>query len=384
MDKFFNIKFAELFLKGKNRNTFVNALFKNIKHALCEFNINLFNKRDKFKLEYKQEDEDKIISILKNIPGISYFAICQKCETDIDKICFAADQFDKKIKTFKIEVKRRHKNFLEREEIIAIVAKYLLSKNDLKVDVHHPEMVLTIEIESSNESFVWYKRFDGIGGLPIGINGSCLSLISGGIDSPVASFLMQKRGQIVDYLTFVTEDVTEKTILKIKNLINKVTLNNKIHKARLFIADYTKVQHELMHISNPKYRITLMRRSFYRIAEQLAKIYGFDALVCGDSLGQVASQTIESITTISNACEDMQIFRPLLTYDKLEIIKIAKEIDTYNLSISEHEDVCSMFAPEFPITRPSIKVAKTLENELQLLNYLEKSVIEKIRIIIEV
>ena len=122
-----------------------------------------------------------------------------------------------------------------------------------------------------------------------------------------------------------------------------------------------------MHISNEKYRITLMRRSFYRIAESIAKKFRYDALICGDSLGQVASQTIESISVISNACENIQIFRPLLTYDKIEIINISKEIGTYDISISEHEDVCSMFAPKHPITKPKLKVAIELEKELQLL-----------------
>ena len=156
------------------------------------------------------------------------------------------------------------------------------------------------------------------------------------------------------------------------------------HKlSSLFSLRITKVQHELMHISNEKYRITLMRRSFYRIAQQLAIKYKIDALICGDSLGQVASQTIESINVISQVCNQMQIFRPLLTYDKLEIIEVAKQIDTYQTSISEHEDVCSMFAPKHPITKPKLNIALQLEKELELLHSLEEIVINNVQIIKE-
>ncbi len=381
MEKFIVIKFGELFLKGKNRSSFSGCLFKNVKRALKGFEFNLVNKNNMFFLFFEQENENEILDILKMIPGISYIHICYMCETDINKIEELACKLCEGFKTFKIEIKRKHKNFMERDEIISSVARKILSNREIVVDVNNPELLLTIEIHSSKDSYIWTDKIKGIGGLPIGVNGSCLSLLSGGIDSPVASFQVQKRGQIVDYLTFITEDVTEKTIDKLKKLINKITLNNKIHNAKLYVIDYTKVQHELMHMSNPKYRITLMRRSFYRIAQEIALKNNYDALVCGDSLGQVASQTLESINTISNVCDKMQIFRPLLTFDKQEIIEIAKKIDTYETSIGEHEDVCSMFAPQNPATKPSVKLALSLENELKLLNYIEQSVINKIKII---
>lgn len=377
-----NIKFAELFLKGKNRDDFINVLYRNIKSALEEFEVKLENKRDSFFLFYKKEKENEIINILKMIPGISFLCLSTIVENNMEIISSTSLDFLNGKKTFKLEVKRKYKSFIERDVLISSLATYILEKNkDIKVDVKNPEVTLNVEIFDANNTIIWIQKIQGIGGYPIGINGKCLSLLSGGIDSPVASQLIQKKGQIVDYLTFVTDDVTDKTINKLKTLINQITINSKIHKAKLYVIDFTKVQHELMHIRNPKYRITLMRRSFYRIAEALAEKYGYNALVCGDSLGQVASQTIESIHTISNACKTIQIFRPLLTFDKSEVIKVAKEIGTYEISISEHEDVCSMFAPEHPITKPNLALAISLENDLQLLNYLEKSVIEKVKIV---
>lgn len=383
MNKKIIIKYGELFLKGKNKKEFIKALYKNIKKALSNFQINLKDNYSMFTLEFDSKYESEIIKILKLIPGIHHFYLCTEVETNIDKICEFANSFDKKYKTFKIEVKRRYKDFLQQPEIKSKVAKHILTNNDIKVDVHNPELIINIDIHDEHKTFIWFDKINGVSGLPIGVNGSCLSLLSGGIDSPVASFLIQKKGQRVDYLTFITSDVTDKTIKKLKGLINKITLNSKIHKPKFYIIDFTIVQHELMHISNEKYRITLMRRSFYRIASELAKKYKYDALICGDSLGQVASQTIESISVISNVCSDIQIFRPLLAFDKIEIINIAKMIDTYDLSISEHEDVCSMFAPKHPITKPKLKIAIELEKELQLLKSLEEIVINKVNILKE-
>lgn len=383
MKKSINIKFGELFLKGKNKKEFLKALFKNIKNALKNFKIILHDFYSMFVLEYGEIDELEIIKILKLIPGIHHFVVSFKVETNIEKIKSCAINFDDNVKTFKIEVKRRYKDFLNQMDIKNQVASHILKNKSIKVDVHNPDLVINIDIYDKNISYVWFNKIYGIGGLPVGLNGSCLSLLSGGIDSPVASFLLQKKGQKVDYLTFVTDSVTEKTISKLKNLIKTITLEYKLHIPKFFIIDFTKVQHELMHISNEKYRITLMRRSFYRIAQMLANKFNYNALICGDSLGQVASQTIESISVISQVCNNIQIFRPLLTFDKIEIIKIAKEIQTYEISISEHEDVCSMFAPKQPVTKPKLNIAINLENELQLLNDLETMAVNNVKIIKE-
>lgn len=382
MKKIIGIKFAELYLKGKNRDSFINLLFKNVRKALIGIDYKIENKKTMFLVDVDSEQFEMALNILKFVPGISFLNIYYLCLNDLDDVKNKSLELTKNAKTFKIEVKRRYKKGFERSEIIAQVAEHLLKNNEiLKVDVNNPEVTLNIEVENEQLILIWINKIKGMGGFPIGINGRCLSLLSGGIDSPVASFLMQKKGLFVDYITFITNDVTEKTIDKLKSLIKKITLDAKLAKAKLYVVDYTNVQHELMHISNEKYRITLMRRSFYRIAEKFAIANGYQTLTCGDSLGQVASQTLESITTISQACNQLQILRPLLTYDKIEIIELAKKIGTYDISISEHEDVCSLFAPKSPITRPTIKVAFLLENELKLLNHIEDSVVRKIKTI---
>ena len=331
MRKIIVIKFAELYLKGHNRPTFINILFENIKKVLSNFNLKISKKFDCIQIS-NFDYEMKIISILKKVPGIGQIRFVYKTETDINKICEVVDNLGISEGTFKVETKRKFKNFMSSMDIKTKIATYLLKKYpDLRVDVKNPERTIYIEIDK-NSSYVYENKIKGLGGFPTSTAGKVLSLISGGIDSPVASYLLQKKGFSVDYLTFITSEVTRKTLVKIINLINIVTSNGKIYKPTFYIVDFTNIQKELSHSSDEKYRITLMRRSFYRIAKLICESRNYQAVVCGDSLGQVASQTVESINCINNAC-DISIFRPLLTYDKEEIIKIAKNIGTYNLSL---------------------------------------------------
>ena len=385
MKEIIYIKYGDLTLKGNNKNEFINQLIKNIKRSLKGYDVVVEKQIDCAKVFFNNASEKQdIIKILSLTPGIMYIIEAYETETDLDKISESIKKMiPQQETTFKIELKRKYDIGLDHLEIKRYVAtKLLASCSNLKVDVHNPNLCIWIELRK-DKSLFYFNRIQGCNGLPIGLNGSCLSLISGGIDSPVASFLVQKKGLSVDYLTFITSEVTQKTIDKIKNLINKVTLNGKIFKPKFYIVDFTKIQHELTHARDEKYRITLMRRSFYRIANQLAKSLKYDSLCCGDSLGQVASQTIESMTTINSVVNDMIVFRPLLTYDKNDIIKIAREIGTYDISITDHEDICSLFAPKNPITRPTIERAKINEKSLELLELLENSAIKNLRIIEE-
>ncbi|MCF0227554.1 MAG: tRNA 4-thiouridine(8) synthase ThiI, partial [Malacoplasma sp.] len=230
---------------------------------------------------------------------------------------------------------------------------------------------LCISLEVKKDLCVlYYEKIKGCGGFPVGINGRCLVLISGGIDSPVAASLIMKKGMHVDFLTFMTPPHTsEKVLNKVKKLIKKVTLDGKLEKPTLYVCNFTHIQHELSHISDKSYQITLMRRYFLRIANALKNQNKYEAIGTGESLGQVASQTIQSMQTIENVLDNnCVILRPLLTYDKLEIIKLAKEIDTYDTSIIPYEDCCSLFVPKSPVTKPSTKYACKLEQELELLD----------------
>ncbi|WP_412032166.1 tRNA uracil 4-sulfurtransferase ThiI [Malacoplasma muris] len=380
MCEFIYIKYADLTLKGNNKTSFINSLYNNIKNAFCNMKINIVKNFDNLKIYCNNSDVNYIISILKYMPGVLYIIKAVEINTDIEEIKKASLNFVSPNSTFKIEVKRKYKGFLDQIEIKKSVAGYLLSNvENLHVNVHNPNTYLWIEIKK-NQSIIYSNKTKGIGGLPIGLNGSCLSLISGGIDSCVSSFLMQKKGMKVDYLTFVTSEVTQKTIKKIIGIINRIVLTGKIYKPKLYIVDFTAIQRELSHAKDVNYRITLMRRSFYRIAEKLAIKNNYDCLCSGDSLGQVASQTIESINAINNVLKNKIVFRPLLTYDKNEIINIAQYIHTYELSITNHEDICSMFAPEFPITRPSIDKAIKNESDLDLLEIMEDRTINNVKI----
>jgi len=284
-----------------------------------------------------------------------------------------------KVQTFKIETKRSDKDYPMHSMDIskkiggAILKKYL----HLHVDVKNPECLVNIEVRK-NETIIYTKKILGCGGFPLGINGRVLMLISGGIDSPVAANLLMKKGFLVDFVTFISPPHTdERSLNKVKQLINQLTVNNHLMSPTLYVVTFTQLQHEIAHISNHTYQIIIMRRYFFRIAEYLLKTYDYDAIATGESLGQVASQTIQSIQTISEVLDKTIVLRPLLTYDKLEIINLAKQIGTYETSILPYPDSCSLFVPANPVTKPSIKIANKLEKELALIEPIYENLIKK-------
>jgi thiamine biosynthesis protein ThiI len=243
-----------------------------------------------------------------------------------------------------------------------------------------PKHIINIEIDKV-KSFFYFEKINGIGGFPVGINGRVLMLISGGIDSPVASALMLKKGIHVDFITFLTPPHTsDKVLTKVKNLIKIVTLDGKICQSKLYTCNFTPLQTEMAHMKNKAYQITIMRRYFYRIAKEIAIRNNCIGIATGESLGQVASQTPESMQTIQNAIGDFLVFKPLMCYDKNEIISLARVYSTYETSILPFEDCCTLFVPEHPVTKPNVKSALEIENDLFLLDGICKSVIENIKV----
>jgi thiamine biosynthesis protein ThiI len=250
------------------------------------------------------------------------------------------------------------------------------------VDVHTPKLPIYVEIKKDS-AFFYFEKIKGTGGFPLGINGKVLLMISGGIDSPIAANLLIKKGLNVDFLTFISPPHTDdKALNKVRKLKEIVTLNNTLYKSKLYIVNFTSLQHEIAHISDYSYQITIMRRYFFRIAKHLAIANNYQAIATGESLGQVASQTIQSMQTIQDAADDFLVLRPLLTMDKSEIIEMAQKIGTYDISILPYDDACSLFVPANPVTKPTIHKAKKLEEELTLMETLLQSTLLK-HIIVE-
>ncbi|WP_322960466.1 tRNA uracil 4-sulfurtransferase ThiI [Mycoplasmopsis cynos] len=363
------IRYGELVLKKKNRKTFIKQLADNILNIVGQKPEIEF---DRMYIDYSEESLEK----LKYVFGISSYSPVIVVENDIEIFKEnLTNLLEPNTKTFKIAARRNNKKFFyTSNQINNILGSYLLKKTNLCVNVHTPDQIFYIEVRSV-KTFLFTNYIAGLGGLPVGVSGKVLHLISGGFDSPVAAFQMMKRGLRVEFLTFITPPQTDqKTIDKIVQLVK--ILNNYQNSCNLIIADYSHLMNYISFVSKESYKITLMRRSFYRIAEQIAKKHKILAISNGDNLGQVASQTLESLHTIGSATK-LQILRPLLTFDKNQIINIAKEIKTHDISIIKANETCELFAPKDPITKPTIEQAIKLENELTNLLELEKELIEQ-------
>lgn len=381
--KIIYIKFGELVLKGKNRWDFTNCLLKNIKTSLQTF------KKLEIKCQYdciiisnfSNRKYQQIIDILKLVPGIGLIIEAYLLPRNLKMLqSFLKKKIKNKKKTsFKVLTKRHDKKYTTNSmDFSKDLGSFVLDNcKNLYVDIHQPQLKINVEI-LTNGFIVYFNKISGLGGFPIGISGKVLLLLSGGIDSPVAAHLLMKKGFQVDFLTFISPPHTSKKLInKVKKLIKIVTLNQKLEKSLLYFCHFTEIQHEIAHILDHSYQITIMRRYFFRIAQALALKYHYDAIATGESLGQVASQTIESINTISNVLDqNISVLRPLLIFDKNEIIAIAKKINTYETSILPYPDACSLFVPAHPITKPTIKKTQYLENKLLLINSLFERTID--------
>ncbi|WP_434324442.1 tRNA uracil 4-sulfurtransferase ThiI [Mycoplasma capricolum] len=382
--KYILIRYGELTLKGNNRFQFIDKLISNIKFKLKQFNkedIKFIKDHNSLTLEIKDELEADVLKQLKTIFGIYSISIINYVNKDLDQIKKAVLEIVKnsKAKTFKLEVSRKDKSFnytsIELKHILA--TEILKNTNHLIVDVHNPELVIEIVVKKDHVD-VFDNRIDGLKGLPVGISDKGLCLLSGGIDSPVSAFLTLKRGMQVDFIHFMTPPHTSHQALdKVFSLARQLAKYN-ISNFKLHICNFNLLLQELQHLVDPSYKITIMRRMFLRIANIIAKNNNNKAIITGESLGQVASQTIQSINVINNV-SDLPILRPVITYDKEEIIKIAKFIDTYQTSILPFDDVCSMFVPKNPIIKPKLNIATKLEENIFWNELLEETIKNNIK-----
>jgi len=364
------IHYSEIAIKGKNRPWFERCLIENIIKALKGISYEKIKRHyGRIILHLKEDSNNEEIEFrLDKIFGISSFSPVVKVESDMDKIKECAwklvkEEMEKGIKSVYVKTKRSDKRFpMKSPDVNRDVGKFLGEKaNDLVVDFVNPELRVFIEIVE-NGSYLYIKKFKGLCGLPVGVSGRVMVLVSGGIDSPVASFLTLKRGCRNVYVHFhsepYTKEASRKKVEELVSVIDKYQGGSKI-----YVVPFIDIQKEIMMNTDKKYRVVLYRRFMFRIAEAIARKEKCKALVTGENLAQVASQTLENMGVIQDVVS-LPVVRPLVTYDKQEIIDLAKKIETYDISILPHDDCCSLFVPKHPVIKSEMK--KVLEEEGKL------------------
>lgn len=368
--------YAELSTKGKNIMSFIRLLGQNIKNTLKdEFpKLTYQVKRDHTYINLNGEDYNKVSLLLQKIPGIQKFSKVVEIEKEIDTIVDTSFELIKEsnVKTFKIATKRIDKLFpFHSDEVNRKIASKVLKEIDgIKVDVKNPELKLNVMIRES-KTYIYGDTIKGLGGYPVGIQGKGLMLISGGIDSPVASYLLLRRGLKLEYIHFQAPPYTsEKVIEKIKNLLGK--LNFYQGDIKLHIVPFTETQLEIYKHVPTSYAITIMRRMMLRISERLAIKRRAPVICTGESIGQVASQTLQSVNAIERVI-NIPVLRPLTSYDKLDIINIAEKIDTYNISILPYEDCCTIFETKDPTTCPRVDKCEFYESKFDYQTLIDKA-----------
>ena len=354
MDKMILIKYGELTTKKANRNLFISHLYKDIKDKLKDYNINIIKDNSRMYIE-TNDDIESITNILTKVFGIHSIVIAYKVNTNTDIIKEKVLEVVRNInfKTFKVDTKRSYKEFpytsMEFNNVIG--GLILKSIPNISVDVHNPEYTLKLEIRN-DYTYIYTKEIMGAGGYPNGVAGKGLLMLSGGIDSPVSGYLAMKRGIKLECIYFESPPHTSiQAKNKVKSLVKKLT--NYQSEIKLYVVNFTKIQEEIYKNADPEYMITIMRRMMYRISERIIKRNNLYVLINGESVGQVASQTLTSMNVINNVT-NIPVLRPVCCMDKLEIIDIAKKIDTYETSILPYEDCCTIFLPKHPVINPTL------------------------------
>ena len=348
------IKYGELTTKGDNRNLFINVLYNNIKKALENYDVKIIKNRVRMFIE-TSDNIDEIVDVLKNIFGIHSIVVATRVNTNTEEIEENVLKIVNKIdfKTFKVETSRTDKKFPIPSMEFSRRIGGLILKNipSVKVDVHSPEYLLNIEIRE-DYTYIYHKEISGAGGYPVGVAGKGLLMLSGGIDSPVAGYLAMKRGIKIECVYFESPPHTSVMAKnKVKHLVEELTKYNP--SIVLHVVRFTDIQEAIYKNIDSTYMITIMRRMMYRIATKLMEKNSCLCLINGESVGQVASQTLTSMKVI-NSVTNAPVIRPVACLDKLEIIDIARKINTYETSILPYEDCCTIFLPKHPVINPSM------------------------------
>lgn len=360
------VRYGDLTLKGKNKKFFILSANKLIRDKLKNMDVEFKSFGERAYIDIKNEKLENVLKALEKVSGIDSYSLYEKCELNIDEISKLVlktyDKYHKENESFKIEARRTNKMFpLDSYEIMKETSKYILKNREYcKVDVHNPDLCIHIEIREDG-AYVLTTNIIGMGGFPTGTGGKALLMMSGGIDSPVAAYELIKQGMTIEIVHFESTPLTSiESAQKVIDLAKKICAFTKGEKIIIHMVPFMNIHQEILSKVNEEYLITIMRRCMYRIGEKIAKYRRILAIANGESLGQVASQTVESMSVI-NEVTNMPILRPLLTMDKRDIIKIARKIETFDISIKPFEDCCTVYVPKRPVIKPNLRTA--LEEE---------------------
>ena len=370
--KTFLIKYGEIGIKGKNRYLFEDALVKQIRHALkhAEGEFEVRKEQGRIYVDTLSDYEfDEVVEVLKRVFGI--VGICPVVVTEdegFEKLAevvtdYLEKEYDSHTQTFKVDSRRARKNYPKNSmELNADLGEKILDAfPEMKVDVHKPEMVLNVEIRE--KIYIYSRIIPGAGGMPVGTNGKAMLLLSGGIDSPVAGYMIAKRGVKIDAVYFHAPPYTsERAKQKVVDLASIVARYS--GPINLHVVNFTDIQLYIYEKCPHEELTIIMRRYMMRIAEHFAKETGSLGLITGESIGQVASQTMQSLAATNEVCT-MPVYRPLIGFDKQEIVDVSLKIDAYETSILPYEDCCTIFVAKHPVTKPNINIIKRSETKLE-------------------
>lgn len=379
LQRVISVSLGELVLKGGNRRYFEDKLISQMKRAIKDIAYEkIYKDQGKVYIETSMENNELIISRLKKVFGLVYISPCIRVEADMENIEKAAKvMMAEKLKeeeglTFKVETNRSDKNFeVKSPEVSRIMGAKLLKEFDgkISVDVHDPDIYLYVDIKQY--AYIYTDRIEGYRGMPAGTSGKGLLLLSGGIDSPVAGFNMAKRGVAINCVHYhsypFTSERAEEKVVKLAEIMARYT-----GPIRMYSVNILNIQ-KAINKNCPEAEMTILSRRFMmKIAEAIAKDKGYQALITGESLGQVASQTIEGIT-VTNDAVDMPVLRPLIATDKIDIMDIARDIETYETSILPYEDCCTVFLPKHPVIKPRVEDIRKSEEDLDIEGLLQEA-----------
>ena len=366
MEKVIIVRYSEIHLKGKNRGYFERVLILNMEKSLKGLKHEIKRQSGRYIVEgFEEQETENIISRLKRVFGIHSLSIALRVETDLEEIFKAAKSVCSEYGKFKVSAHRADKNFaLNSMQINAEIGGRLLScLKNLTVDVHNPDFIVNIDVRENGTTLIFNEFFKGAGGMPVGTSGKGMLSISGGIDSPVAGHMIAKRGMQIDCIHYHSYPYTNMQardkVIELAKVLSKYTCGTKLN-----IISVTHIQEEIHKKCNGEYMVTLLRRFMMRIAERIAKKIGAQCLITGESLGQVASQTVEGMASSNSVVKELPVLRPLCGFDKDEIIERSRDMGAYEISIQPFEDCCTVFLPKHPVIKPSL--VNVLEEESKL------------------